>query len=332
MEKGNLNIFVIMPMSDTYYLGESTHNRKYWDDFYEKLEHILEIDRRDEISKLFDVQQLVITRAETPQGNMVDFIIEQLASAHIVIAVLTDQNKNVMYELGIRHCISDKHSLMLIEEGQKIPFDLSNYGVGCYRDSNGQSNVDEKLMERLRLVAAHSERADNPVQDFASRHSDLQLPSTGRIEISLAEVNSQMPDKSPAMFYVESKRDGTPLSLKEQKTSVFMSDIEVLNHSPRALSVLGARLLLSGSEFRSSASERLTWDEIVVGGATTMLHGDFEKGVRIQSEEVLKKRICFEFPFWIPFEHTVIDGVITLTDSFKKEHSSGEISFVRYPA
>lgn len=50
-------------------------------------------------------------------------IIKKLFEADLVIADLTNSNPNVFYELGVRHAIN-KPTIQIIEEGQKLPFDV----------------------------------------------------------------------------------------------------------------------------------------------------------------------------------------------------------------
>jgi nucleoside 2-deoxyribosyltransferase len=72
-------------------------------------------------------------------GNVVDFIREGIASCECALAVITDQNPNVMYELGFAHAL-DKPTLILCErEGRrppKLPFDLKTYDVAAYSSAN----------------------------------------------------------------------------------------------------------------------------------------------------------------------------------------------------
>ncbi len=53
-------------------------------------------------------------------------VIEKVLNAELVVADLTEHNPNVFYELAVRHA-ARKHIIHLIAEGEKIPFDLSDY-------------------------------------------------------------------------------------------------------------------------------------------------------------------------------------------------------------
>ena len=73
-------------------------------------------------------------------------IINNIENSDIVIAVLTDFNSNVWYELGIRHTLRTG-TIMLLQEGQKVPFDISDFGIVFYKDSIGLEQRIKKSIE-----------------------------------------------------------------------------------------------------------------------------------------------------------------------------------------
>ena len=76
-----------------------------------------------------------------------------LQNADIVLADLTDTSANVMYELGIRHCIGDR-TIMIIEKNQegKIPFFLQNYRIIPYSVAHGRDTDDFYQLIQQRLL------------------------------------------------------------------------------------------------------------------------------------------------------------------------------------
>lgn len=76
-------------------------------------------------------------------------ILDQLLSADLVIADLTNHNPNVFFELGIRHCIK-KPVIHLIHEKQKPPFDLTTnraifVGINPVRVKQAQQDIIARL-------------------------------------------------------------------------------------------------------------------------------------------------------------------------------------------
>jgi hypothetical protein len=78
------------------------------------------------------------------------------------LAVLTDNNPNVWYELGVRHCLR-QGTIMIIEKGCKIPFDVHSYGIIHYDDNDIDSFISR--LGRY-LSVADKEWKDSPVADF----------------------------------------------------------------------------------------------------------------------------------------------------------------------
>ena len=139
--------FVIMPFSET----SAKHTETYWDNFFEVI--------KDEI----ETHNFICNRSETGPYSLIKQVIEEIHESDLVIAVLTDMNPNVWYELGIRHSFKNG-TLMLFEDTQKIPFDISSYGLVKYSD--GISSLSKLKKEIKSYVKKLNERSiDSPVLD-----------------------------------------------------------------------------------------------------------------------------------------------------------------------
>jgi hypothetical protein len=60
---------------------------------------------------------------DSEPGEIPGQIIDQMASAELVVADLTEHNPNVFYELAVRH-VAAKPLVQIIQAGQDIPFDV----------------------------------------------------------------------------------------------------------------------------------------------------------------------------------------------------------------
>ena len=142
--------FVIMPFSKT----TEEHTEKYWSNFFFKF-----------IKPSVESIEYSCRRSQAQPSNVMKDILTELINADLVIAVLTDFNANVWYELGISHC-RRRGTIMIIEEGQKLPFDISQYGVLMYQDTvEGAAGFTKNLqvfIERLENLQS----VDNPVAEF----------------------------------------------------------------------------------------------------------------------------------------------------------------------
>lgn len=164
---GTKNCFVIMPFSAT----SEEHPEQYWTNFFTKF-------LKPEMEGL----GYKCERSKAVPANIISTIIKQLCEADVVVAVLTDFNANVWYELGIRHSFK-KGTIMVIEDGQKLPSDITSYGVIKYNDGLGASmDLRGELKSFIERIESKTQ-IDNPVQDFIEKEN-LHIHRT-----SLTKVN-----------------------------------------------------------------------------------------------------------------------------------------------
>jgi CheY-like chemotaxis protein len=142
--------FVIMPFSQT----TEKHTEKYWTDFFDKF-----------IKPSLEKFGYSCRRSQAQPSNIIKDILTELLDADLVLAVLTDFNANVWYELGIRHA-RRRGTIMIIEEGQKLPFDISHYGVIKYTDTISGGTDFEGEIRRFVGKIENSRSADSPVMEF----------------------------------------------------------------------------------------------------------------------------------------------------------------------
>ena len=122
--------FVIMPFSSTV----DKHDEEYWTVFFEMIKDIM------------GENGYSCMRSEVGPYRLFSNIINNIINSDVVIAVLTDFNSNVWYELGIRHTLRTG-TIMLLQEGQKVPFDISDFGIIFYKDSIGLERHIKKAIE-----------------------------------------------------------------------------------------------------------------------------------------------------------------------------------------
>jgi hypothetical protein len=145
--------FVIMPFSMT----RDGRSKDYWTNFFEGF--------------LTTSLALCGYRAVRSQGtgeNIVAGIMEDLAWSGLVIAVLTDFNPNVWYELGVRHSLRRGSTVMICQEDQisSLPFDLKHHGVVSYTASLDHEKFALKVAPFLAKTDGTTK--DSPVCDFTN--------------------------------------------------------------------------------------------------------------------------------------------------------------------
>jgi hypothetical protein len=152
--------FVIMPLGQT----TQTHTKEYWSEHFEFF-------IKPAIEGASDGKRLLGYKAELSDpagGGIIGDVFRNLQEADVVLADLTDFNPNVVYELGIRHCLRDR-TIMILEAGLPIPFYFQNYKVIQYSKEMPRDTVHfrESIQRRLfELSQVEPSPWDNPVSDY----------------------------------------------------------------------------------------------------------------------------------------------------------------------
>jgi hypothetical protein len=98
------------------------------------------------------------------QGNIRDDMFRMLVSADIAIADLSIHNANVFYELGIRHGLRSRATLLMRANVDKYPFDLNTDRYFVY-DVADPAAALPALIDALRSTLA-ALRTDSPVYEI----------------------------------------------------------------------------------------------------------------------------------------------------------------------
>jgi hypothetical protein len=85
-------------------------------------------------------------------GIILNDIVNGIAGAKIVIADITPPNQNVFYEVGYAHALK-KPTILLVERGKQLPFDISGYRCLFYENSiAGKSKLEDGLRMHLKSI------------------------------------------------------------------------------------------------------------------------------------------------------------------------------------
>jgi hypothetical protein len=174
--------FVISPIGEA---GTETRTRA--DDLLEKviapaaLENGLQAVRADKISKPGAITSQVITHLRTDR---------------LVVAVLTDHNANVFYELALRHAFK-RPTVQLIDERQQIPFDVHDTRTIRYRDREWD-RAREMVSEQIAASLVSGFYVENPVT-MAVRFQELSLPPAIELQTAIRQTQAGVLDIRRAM-------------------------------------------------------------------------------------------------------------------------------------
>jgi tetratricopeptide (TPR) repeat protein len=105
---------------------------------------------------------------------------EELLGADVVIADLSTANPNALYELGIRHALRPRTTIVISESKLPYPFDLNHVLISSYTHLGDA--IDYEEVERFRrelgetlATVMREQRTDSPVYTYL----DLTPPSLG---------------------------------------------------------------------------------------------------------------------------------------------------------
>jgi hypothetical protein len=154
-----ITCFVISPIGDK---GSTTRKRS--DDL---LEYVI-----NPVLKVFDLESIRADKMSSP-CMITTQIIRHILEDRLVIADLTDQNPNVYYELALRHAFR-KPVIQLIEEGQKLPFDVMGIRTLVYnlKEPKAFRDLEKDLKEAISTCLMEGGKIESPVT-IAAKIEDL---------------------------------------------------------------------------------------------------------------------------------------------------------------
>jgi hypothetical protein len=94
-------------------------------------------------------------------GNIREDMFREIVLADIVVADISVHNANVFYELGVRHALRNRSTVLIRARIDSVPFDLSTDRYLSYDPAAAAASVP-LLVDALRSTLA-SERTDSPV-------------------------------------------------------------------------------------------------------------------------------------------------------------------------
>jgi len=85
-------------------------------------------------------------------GIILQDIIKGIMEAEVVVAEISTRNANVFYELGYAHAVG-KSTILLVERGTELPFDIRSYRCIFYEDTiRGKNDVEINLGKHLESI------------------------------------------------------------------------------------------------------------------------------------------------------------------------------------
>lgn len=124
-----VKVFVIMPFGNR---GEYHRGPKESDHVFNEIVRPA-VERAGEELGLEPTNMEIVREVDKNQaGSITESILTSLVAADVVIADLTGCNANVFFELGVRFCLRRKVTLLMVQEGTVLPFDIQDFRVVKY--------------------------------------------------------------------------------------------------------------------------------------------------------------------------------------------------------
>ncbi|NIM17856.1 MAG: response regulator [Candidatus Aminicenantes bacterium] len=147
------NCFVIMPFSST----ESCTEEQWAEIFKNVIKPAVE-------EAGFNYECF---KAEIEQSSILEKVFKNLKKSELVIADITDNNPNVLYELGIRHAIGGA-AIVIAQNNNDIPFDLLHYPFKKYgwKTERERNKLKEEIIKAIDFIENNPEEAVSPVLKY----------------------------------------------------------------------------------------------------------------------------------------------------------------------
>lgn len=153
------------------------------------------------IKPVFDALNIPCYRAidKNINGSIDKLMLEEIRDAHIALADISTLNANVMWELGVRHALKPRHTIMICEKEQmsNIPFDINHFIVHQYThtDEGIPAKIIQPFKDELtRVVKAILDNevpeTDSPVHVFLDKELHSTKEMVKKMDAPAAEETS----------------------------------------------------------------------------------------------------------------------------------------------
>lgn len=166
-------------------------------------------------------------------GTMTSAIIERVYNSDLVIANLTGNNPNVMYEVALRHA-SAKPIIHITENVSELPFDINDQRTIEYTDDmSGALDLRDKLRTMVRNID-YTILASNPVTDALAKKNLVNIPQEKSVEIAdmLSDMRNDIKNLKREFIsrenITETIRTTTPIAMD---TAKIRSELEDANRA-----------------------------------------------------------------------------------------------------
>jgi hypothetical protein len=200
------------------------------------------------IKPVVESKNLTCVRAdEIMHSGPIDlYMYQQLLDADIVIADISTANVNAFYELGIRHALRQRTTIVISEDKLAYPFDLNHIKIASYTHLG--SAIDYEEVERFRKVLGDTIDAvlqvPNPDSPVYTHLQELIPPSMQKkvekaleqleaVTVAMTEDEQQTPAESGPInslaLLIDQGEDALEKRAYKEAASFFKQAIHEMN-------------------------------------------------------------------------------------------------------
>lgn len=140
-----------------------------------------------------DKYRILVSHKSLDSGSMTKYIVQSIYNSDLVIANLTDQNPNVMYEVAFRHACA-KPIIHIAEDISQLPFDISDHRTIEYVDDiHGVGDLKKKLIDMVNEIEKGEGVISNPIIDNLDVTNIIAEPEVK--DINIVEAINLLSDK-----------------------------------------------------------------------------------------------------------------------------------------
>ena len=215
------------------------------------------------ISKVVNKFGYVTVRADkiSKPGIITSQIVDHILNDHLVIADLTGQNPNVFYELAIRHVIK-KPIIQMIQQGEKIPFDVSTQRT-IEIDHTNLDSVEEakgELEKQIKAVEKDPSLVDSPVS----------------VAINLSSLKESADPEQTALFELQ-------------------SSLSLIKNDIREIRNIVANPLQNHESNKGQYYESLHPSDRIISRRSSPLSGEYEDVYVTTNGKIIRKKVPLKY-------------------------------------
>lgn len=202
--------------------------------------------------------EMIVSHRINDSGTMTNTIIKRVYESDLVIANLTGNNPNVMYEVALRHA-SAKPIVHITENIGELPFDINDQRTIEYADDMaGAYKLKEDLKNIIQNIKL-GEPVENPVTCALEKRDLVNIPE-GKLTQDFSETLLQLHDDVKQLrkdiSIIGGKSDKIKISsIDYPKTMKLFSEEDIKSLESKYLVKINKDTLEAGKEFANYLCE-----------------------------------------------------------------------------